>query len=680
MIHIARLSLATLFIAVFLPAHAQEPDDIAGQIVAQVDGQTLYLPMLTTDLDVDVQGDMATVRLTQTFVNPSDKPMSAEYLFPLNQHAAVHAMEMRVGDEVVKAVIQKKQEAIETFEQAEKEGKAAALLTQHRPNMFTQNIANLMPGLPITVTLSYVQSVPRIEGAYELVIPLIVGPRYEGAPEVMDDMPEEEPTLVSGWSVSPLPAYPDVTGLTLPDEIDADRVSLDLNITAPVPVAAITSATHALSVDETSETTQSATLAAGRVIDNRDLVLRYALAGDETQAGILTHYDDNGGYVSVMIEPPAIPDEAGVLARELVFVLDTSGSMGGLPIKASKRFMDAALTALRPDDYFRIIRFSNSADHFSTDAQSASPQNIRRGKRFVRGLDAGGGTEINTAINAAFATRQPANTLRIVVFLSDGYIGGEAQVLRTIRKQIGDARIYAFGVGTSVNRYLLDAMAEEGRGYTRYVDPTDDAYEAAEALARDLKTPLLTDIEIDWGDADVTDVRPARLPDLFDGNALRVFARYTQGGPATVTIKGNLRGRFAELPVNVNLPAQDVDNDTKALPLVWARTKIRDHARALAVGAATPEMAERAITDLGLRYNLQTDYTSFVAVSQKVYNDSGVTEKTQVPLPMVAGVPATAYPNGGFSGSSTPEPQTWLGLIVLAALSAARFLRRRRVA
>lgn len=658
---------------------AQEVDDIAGRVVGHVDGREVELPMLRSEFDIDIQGDMATVRLTQEFSNPSDIAMSAEYLFPLNQAAAIYAMEMRVGDEVVQAVIQRKEEAEATFETAEAEGKAAALLTQHRPNMFTQNIANLMPGMPITVTLSYVQSVPKIDGAYELVVPLIVGPRYEGAGEY--DAPADEPEMqvVDGWSVSPVPAYPMVAGLDLPSEIATDRVSLDLSITGAAPVASVTSATHRLTLEDRDGAT-IARFSEGRVIDNRDLVVRYMLGGDEIAAGVLSHYDERGGIVSLMIEPPRAPEDSQAIPRELVFVLDTSGSMGGAPIAASKRFMESALKALRPNDYFRVIRFANGASHFSDAAVPATEVNRRAGLRFVRGLSAGGGTEIDNAIRTAFATQQPENTLRIVVFLSDGYIGNEAKVLRSIRGMIGDARIYAFGVGTSVNRYLLDAMAEEGRGYARYVDPTESDTEAAEALARDLRTPLLTDISIDWGGLDVTDVTPAKIPDLFDGNSVRVFARYRTGGPAEIKVNGLVQGRRAALPVALELPSTPVSNpeETEAIPLVWARERIADLDRAIAVGEGSPKTHEATITDLGLRYSLQTRYTSFVAVSERVVNDTGQSMSAAVPLPMVAGVEATAYPSGGFSGTSTPEPETLFGLVTLAALGAVRFARRRR--
>ncbi|MBO9447551.1 VIT and VWA domain-containing protein [Ruegeria sp. R14_0] len=677
-------------------ASAQTDDDIAGRVVGLTAAGPVDMPLLKSDLKVDIQGDMATVQVRQVFANPSDLPMSAEYLFPLNQNAAVYAMEMQVGDEVVAAQIQRKAEAEQTFEDAEQEGKAAALLTQHRPNMFTQNIANLMPGQPISVTLSYVQAVPKVDGAYELVLPLVVGPRYQGVVPQPDD--PGDPFLVEfstddtrpkttqsgGWLVSDLPTYPPVSGLAIPDMIDPERVSLDLSLAAAVPISSFTSATHELNVTE-SDDGVSADFLDGREIDNRDVILRYELGAEDTTAGILSHYDERGGFVSLMIEPPELPEADQIAARELVFVLDTSGSMSGAPLNASKRFMKAALQGLRPEDYFRVIRFSSSASEFATEAVLATRQNIAAGQRFVRSLSASGGTEIDNAMRYAFETRQPADTLRIVVFLSDGYIGNEAGVLHRIRRQIGDARIYAFGVGTSVNRYLLDAMADEGRGFARYVDPTEDASDVAETLARDLKSPVLTDIAIDWGGLKVTDVVPQRIPDLFDGGSVRVLARYEGGGSADVQVNGMVQGRNASMPLKVDLPTEPTEASAAsrgaAIPLTWARNKIADLDRAIAVQDGDEQHLEERIAELGLLFNLQTRYTSFVAVSKAVVNDSGIpASKTAVPLPQVAGVSAHAYPNTGFSGSSAPEPQTIFGIITLMALGALRLSRTRRKA
>ncbi len=663
--------LPLLTFASAITTHAATPEDLAGQVVAKVAGASYVLPLLDSRVSVNIEGDMATVEVTQRFVNEARVPVEAEYLFPLNQTAAVYGMEMRVGDEIIQAVIREKEKAEAEFDRAARDGKAAALLTQHRPNMFTQRIANLMPGLPIEVTLRYVQMVPKLDGQHELVIPLIVGPRYESKALELVEQDEDAPKPENTWTVSEVPAYPQVAGLDLPGTFTAERVSLDLTMVGGVSVSDFGSETHPLAIEVTGDGL-TARFADGKVLDNRDLVLRYTLGGDGIEAASLSHTDARGGFVSLMVEPPAIPDEATVTPRELVFVLDTSGSMAGLPMNASKRFMDAALKSLRPNDYFRIIPFANYTQRFSHLSMRATARNIRNGRAYVQSLTAGGGTEIDGAIQTAFATSQPLDTLRIVVFLSDGYIGNEAQVLRTIRQRIGQARIYAFGIGNSVNRYLLDAMADEGRGYARYVGVDEEASEVAETLAADLKSPILTDISIDWGGLEVRDLTPSRLPDLFAGNSLRVYARHNGTGEAEVTLKGLVQGRQAEMPVKLTLTGTQGE---AALPLIWARNRIAALTRQVAVGEQ-PDAANKEITKLGLEFSLQTQNTSFVAVSKQVVNTSGQSATlAKVPLPMVSGVQKTAYPTG-FAGSSSPEPQAILGFALIAAMTLLGFRRR----
>lgn len=638
-------------------AQAQDASPPAGQMVALLGEERIELPLLHSDIDARIVGDVATVTVRQVFENPGDVPLNATYLFPLQKDAAVYAMRMEVGDEIIEAQIQQKAKAQKTFETAKAQGKAASLLEQHRPNMFTQAIANLMPDLPVTVTLNYTQVVPRVDGAYELVMPLVVGPRYE-----------------PGTDPAPLPAYPNTAGLDLPADAVAERVAIRTTITAPGPIAQIWSETHDIAVTGEGARKQ-VTLPSGRVMDNRDFVLRYSLGADTTAAGLLTHKDERGGFFSLMIEPPKVAPATPSRAREVVFVLDTSGSMRGDPMTASKAFMDHALAGLRPSDHFRIIRFSDSASSFAASAQPATAENIIDAAAFVQSLDAGGGTEIPNAIRTAFAAPKPRDALRIVVFLSDGYIGNEAEVLNTIGTRIGDARIYAFGVGTSVNRYLLDEMARVGRGQVRYIDPTESGLDAARSFATRIETPVLTDITVDWGTLAKANVTPSRIPDLFAGSAIRLNGRFTGSGTATVTVKGRAAGRPVELPVTITLPDGHTDG-TDAIPLIWARSQIADLMRQ---SALTPGLdVETAVTQLGLNYSLATRWTSFVAVSRRVVNDApGAAEDADVALAQAKGVPQSAYPQA-IAGSSTPEPGAIAGATLLGLILAHRLRRRRK--
>ena len=434
--------------------------------------------------------------MVQTFINPTKAPLHATYLFPLNKDAAVHGMQMEIGDEIVEAKIKKKEKAEQIFKQAKEEGKAASLLTQHRPNMFTQKIANLIPGLPIKVTLKYVQTIPKIDNDYRLIVPLIVGPRYQ--PSVPDDAPMagSNPMAVElkkianitkygEWEIGDLPEYPAVFGPKALSQVDRDRVSIKIKLKAAVSFSSIRSDTHEINVSG-SENEKVTSLSGGRTIDNRDFVLNYRLAGASTQAGLMVHRDEKEGYFSLLIEPPATPREQDITPREMVFVLDTSGSMEGKPMNASKVFMRHAMRNLRPDDYFRIIHFGDNASELTNGPVSANSKNILQGLSYINKLTTHGGTEIVPAIRKAFSTPRINQTVRVVVFLTDGYIGNEPEVLKLIHRKIGNARIYAFGVGSSVNRFLLSEMARVGRGFARYIDPTENPDEVAIKLAHKL--------------------------------------------------------------------------------------------------------------------------------------------------------------------------------------------------
>lgn len=569
-----------------------------------------------------------------------------------------------------------------------------------------------MPGAPVVITLKYSQMVRRIDNAYELRVPLVVGPRYIPAPKTPepkvvvhqdDDVPTPKPDEgdgQEGWQFGPVPAYPTVAGLDIPTTELKERVSINLKLASAIPLREVHSASHRLNV-RGDETAKSVTLAGGKTIDNRDFVLRYSLAGAQAQAGLLARKGDGDGTFSLLIEPPKVPQEADITRREMVFVLDTSGSMSGTPMDASRTFMRHALGTLRPGDAFRIIRFSNNASEFSSHALPATPQNVAAGTSYVNAITASGGTEILSGLRRAYARAPKPNVLRIVVFLSDGYVGNEAEILKLVARSVGQGRLYAFGVGSSVNRYLVSEMARLGRGISRIIDPTLNAQEEAVKFAARLDMPVLTDIKINWGTLAPKEVTPAVLPDLFAGESIRVQGRYSKDGSHMVQVLGNVNGRKVKLPLKLDLtsPAQGA---SKTIPLVWARSRIADHMREKMVpmpmrtSGLNDGQIEQSVTSLGLAHSLVTQWTSFVAVSQKVVNANPANARdADVPLPLVKGVSHKAYPNGGakmrkaqsgaanptqlamksptaapfsgpvFSGGSTPEPEHIFALLVL---------------
>ncbi len=694
-----------LLISLLLVTAAGADEEPKPELVAILDGREVALPSLESDFEASLQGDLATVRVTQTFENPYDEPLHARYIFPLPSDAAVFAMRMLSGDQMIEAEIHEKRAARAVFENAKERGNQAALLDQHRPNVFTQEVANLMPGLPIRVELEYAHVVEKSNGAYRFHIPTVVGPRFvpqaaqpdlAGAPTRREDEPSA--LAIGVWN---LPASPPVAAL---DQVDRERVSIRVALDAGMPIQWIQSPTHRLQVDRTGESTREIELAAGRTLDNKDFELHYQLAGEEVAAGLTTYVDGMDGFLSLLIEPPKDAHGAEITAREMVFVLDCSGSMGGIPMAASKRFMRRTLDNMRPADSFRIIRFSDAATEWSERPMRATPANLRAGARYVEGLGGMGGTHMASGVRAALDPHVEEGVLRIVVFLTDGYIGNDVEIVRLLDSKRGSARLFSFGVGSSVNRYLIEEMARVGRGAARIVRPTEDAEIAADELVERLAAPVLTDIEIDWGDARVADVFPREIPDLFLGQTVRVMGRFDGSSQSRVTIHGKIGGQPVSMPLDVDLPGASANGgglDARALPIIWARSQIEDRMIDYikpGLSSHKRDQIQAEVTDFGLAHRLMTQWTSFVAVAKPVVNPGGEGRHADIAVSQVEGVSDGAYPRealpqggmapmkagtnpmlvaqaGGFNGHAAPEPSSWVALLVIAALGFV-WLRR----
>lgn len=673
---------------------------------ADLDGQRVPLPLLKTLVDVRIQGDLATVKLTQLFANPHPQPIHARYVFPLPSNAAVYAMRITSGDQVIEAEIHRKQEARAIFENAKERGNQAALLEQHRPNVFSQEVANLMPGRPVRVDLEYAHVVDKgargLDGDYVFHFPMVVGPRYvpvappgghEGAPTRQPGEPEA--LEIGRWN---LPASAPVAA---PDEIDRERVRLRIVLDGGLPIRRVSSPSHHIAVDRRSESDYRISLADGPTVDNRDFILEYRLAGDDVAAGVTTQAEDGVGFLSLLLEPPADATDDRITPRELVFVLDCSGSMAGVPMDASKRFMRRALPQLRPTDSFRIIRFSEAASEWGERPLPATPENVQSALAYVDRLYGSGGTEMTSGIRTALAPPVPEGALRLVVFLTDGYIGNDVEVVRLVESRRGDARFFSFGVGNGVNRYLLEEMARVGRGAARIVLPNEDAEAAADELAARLASPVLTDVWVDWGDAPVADVFPSQIPDLFLGRSLRVMGRYAASGTYRIQVHGRVAGRPVSLPLDLVLPDDTRGTAGEALPILWARAWVEDRMtsyRRPGLSGDEREKLKEEVVALGLEHRLVTQWTSFVAVAREIVNPGGEALASDVAVPPVAGVSPLAYPPealrksaivalpgaaqlvsaGGFAGSAAPEPATGVALLFMATAGVGLALWNRR--
>lgn len=569
-------------------------------------------PLKHTGVNAAISGSLARVTVTQEFENTTADKIEAVYTFPLPRMAAVDDMTMRIGDRVIKAQIKKREEARQIYEQARDRGQVASLLEQQRPNIFAQSVTNIEPGAKVKIVISYVETLKYDEGNYEFSFPMTVGPRYNPA-----SMSQQEARAVT-------PKY------APPATRAGHDVSLKVQLDAGVAIDSFACKTHEITTDRRSSHEAVVTLKESSVIPNKDFVLRYDVAGAKIQDALLTHRGQRGGYFSLILQPPQRVTEEDVTPKELVFVLDTSGSMSGFPIEKAKETMRLALAGLYPRDTFNLITFAGDTHVLFPSPVPATPENMRQAQRFLAGTYGSGGTEMMRAIRAAMAPSGDPEKVRIVCFMTDGYVGNEAEILNEIRKN-SNARIFSFGIGTSVNRYLLDKMAELGRGEVEYVALNDDGSAAARRFHERVRNPLLTDVTIDWHGLPVAEVYPNRIQDLFSAKPVIVNGRYTGPASGTITLHGRMSGRPFSRNIQVNLPAQQPEHDV--LATLWARTKIED---LMHQNPQNPDVAE--VTRLGLEYRLMTQYTSFVAVEEKTVTRDGRPVRIDVPVEMPEGV------------------------------------------
>lgn len=619
-------------------AHASEaPVGVGGQLSARLSGEAtrVPVPLERTVVDIEISGSVARTTVRQTFSNPFEAPIEAVYAFPLPDESAVGAMSMTIGERTIRAKIAKRASAKKRYERAKSEGRAAALLEQERPNIFTQSVANIRPGHPIVVELVYDEVLKYEGGEYELVFPMVVGPRYvPGA--------QKPPGPDSGGGFAPdTAAVPDGSRITppvlRPGERSGHDIQLSVELHPGVPVRGIEVPSHQVVYrpDDAAKRgrydgTISIALAPNDTIPNKDFVLRWTVAGDAPETALLQHRGALGNFFMLMFQPPEAPREALITPKEVVFVVDTSGSMNGLPTEAVKRAMRHALERLNPRDTFRILRFSEDYSALSDEPLTASPAHVAKGMRFVEQLRGSGGTEMLRGIRRALTWPEERGRLRVIVFMTDGFIGNERQVLEAIDDDLGrSTRLFAFGVGSSPNRYLLNRMAERGRGSSFYIDHDTPPEPQVEAFYERIKSPVLTHVEVDWGALKVGDTQPAAIPDLFAGQPLVVTGRFEEAGSSTVKVHGQVGGEPVVYELEVEF--EEVTDDNPALAQLWARDRIKALMR-------ERQVDEREVTALGLEYGLVTKYTSFVAVDDAVtVNPEAATKTVQVPVELPEG-------------------------------------------
>lgn len=591
-------------------------------------------PLKHTEVATEISGYVARVKVTQEFINPYEEKIEAIYIFPLSQNGAVDDMVMKVGDRTIKGEIKRREEARQIYEAAKAAGQVASLLDQERPNIFTQSVANIMPGESVTITISYVELLKYEDGEYSFVFPMVVGPRYiPGSPIGKKG---------TGWSPDTY-QVPDASRITppvTPPETRAGHdISVSVTLNAGLPIKAISSKLHEINTHTVNDTTVQIALKTRKTIPNKDFILTWQVAGDKIEDAILTHGKDGKGFFTLILQPPKRPTQSQIIPKEMIFVIDNSGSMRGYPIDTAKQTMKLCIEMMNPNDSFNITAFANSQLKLFEKPQPNTKANREKGLNFLAQCMGSGGTQMLPAIEAALTPPENPEHLRIVCFMTDGYVGNDMEILGTIKKNLGNARIFAFGIGNSVNRFLLDKMAEMGKGEVDYVTLGEPAHPVAERFHERIACPLLTDISVDWGSLVVEDIYPKAIPDLFSSKPVILRGRYTKSAKSEITLKGKVGGKDFSRKIEVNFPAEESANSS--LASLWARARIDDLMaqdwQGIQSGRPKADIKEQ-ITHLGLEFHLMTQYTSFVAVEEMIITEGGKPRTIAVPVEMPEGV------------------------------------------
>ncbi len=591
------------------------------------------LPLQSTSVKAAIAGVIADVKVTQVYRNTGQKPIEAVYLFPGSTRAAVHGLRMTIGERTIEAQIQERGQARATYEQARQEGRTASLLEQQRPNVFQMSVANILPGDTVKVELDYSELLRPEEGTYRFVYPTVVGPRYAGVPGT-------ESSTGEAWVANPY---------THAGEAPMSTLDLEVKLDAGMPIQRMSCVTHKTSIaydgaDDATVKLDPSEAKGG----NRDFILDYQLSGAKVASGLLLFKGKDENFFLLMAQPPKRVAPADMPPREFIFIMDVSGSQMGFPLEVSKTLMKEMIQGLRPQDRFNVMVFEGSSALWAPESRPATDENLRSALAFVRSQNGGGGTELRAALQRALDLPRIPGISRTFAVSTDGYISADASVFDTIREHLGDANLFAFGIGSSVNRHLIEGMAHAGQGEPFVVTKQAEAAADAERFRAYVSTPALCGVRLRAEGFDLYDLEPQALPDVLADRPVLCFGKWKGEAKGTITISGRTgRGDWNQVFQVGDVKPSDANS---ALRQLWARERIR----ALSDYAQFGETPERTkeITDLGLRYHLLTAHTSFVAVDTQVRNAGGESTRVVQPLPLPEGVSDMAL--GGGNAVSAP--------------------------
>ncbi|MDF1751263.1 MAG: VIT domain-containing protein [Verrucomicrobiales bacterium] len=649
----------SLFIAGLLPLAAvsdfEESDRVEAPYFKVNTGgvRAETFPLHSTEVKARISGVIADVTVKQVYQNRGEVPIEAVYLFPGSTRSAIHGLEMKIGSRVIVAKVQEKQSARKQYEAAKAARKTASLLVQHRPNVFQMEVANIQPGEVIEVILKYTEHLFPEERVYQFVYPAVVAPRFSSDKSGGDD---------EDWVSNPYLTKNQVAGT---------RFNVDVSLAAGMPIHGIRCNTH--DTDQKFVSKEEARVRIkgdDKTTGDRDFVLRYRLSDKQIDAGTLFHKGNeaNENFFSVTIQPPLREAPEEVLNREYLFIVDVSGSMSGYPLNTAKSLVKDLVGDLRADDRFNIVAFASGQHLYSPHSVKGSQKELKRAVDWMESRTGSGGTEMLGAFQKALSLPEAdAETSRIIIVITDGLVSFDRQAFEMVRENLGKANLFAFGIGSSTNRYLVEGLAVAGHGESFFVTDSDRAALMAQRFRKYVESPVLTDIDLKLNGVDIYDTIPETIPDVFADRPITVYGKWKGELKGEVTLSGvTSKGR-----INLTKPIQQSEaRNEPALSYLWARQKIRD-LDDFEGKTPSPE-AKEEIINLGLKYNLMTRFTSFLAIDEVVRNNNATT------TPNYTVTQNTPMPQG-ISGGSTPGPGIIpLLLAGLASLFGKKFMRKAR--
>lgn len=612
-------------------------------VVVSSHPETDQLPLKETSVRSDIVGSIADVTVRQVYVNSGKHPIEAIYTFPMSTRAAVYGMKMTIGNRTITAKIEEKKKARADYEQAKQEGKRASLLEQSRPNVFTMNVSNIMVGDTIEVELRYTELLVPEKGTYSFVYPTVVGPRYSSKSK---DKAGPDDDFVS-------------TPYTHQGESPSYSFGYELTIHSGIPIQDVSCTSHKMTVTNPDLKTAVVRLDPSETKGgNRDVIINYSLQGSQIESGVLLYEGEDENFFLAMVQPPKRVLKENIPPREYIFIVDVSGSMWGFPMEITKNLMRNLIVNLNPSDKFNVVLFSSNLKVFKPKSVDANSMNIEEALEFIQSGNNWSGTEVLDALKKAYALPLPDEDMsRTFVIATDGYVDVEKECFEMIRNNSGSTNFFAFGIGSGVNRYLIEGMAHAGGGEPFIVTKEAEASKMAERFRQYINTPVLTRIKLNTGGFQAYDVEPVAVPDMMAERPILIYGKYRGKAAGTVTLTGKV-GR-KPWRQTFDLSKVKADSANAALRYLWARERIKGLDYLVSGYENENDPNAKKILALGLKYNLMTNYTSFIAIDEVVANKDGQQTTVKQPLPLPEGVSdaAVGY-DAGFLSTGTARGES----------------------